>query len=175
MTLIRDINLAAASKKLLLPHSATVKAYLIQLSTYQRQPLLGYYQMGKLCLSDYGVIIADEWVRSAANRKGIELDQWVVTPDSIRGILFVQVTLSAVAGQRLGGNSISQKPWLLSSFIASFKAAAAKRVNLRRNQPGQPVWQRNYQEHPITDARALTRVREHLSEATSQPNQRGSA
>jgi hypothetical protein len=131
--------------------------------------------MGKLCLSDYGVIIADEWVRSAANRKGIELDQWLVTPDTIQGILFVQMTFSPWFGQPLVGNSPSQKPWLLSSFIASFKAAAAKRVNLRRNQPGQPVWQRNYQEHPITDARALTRVREHLSEATGQPNQRGSA
>ncbi|NJL50105.1 MAG: hypothetical protein HC929_25325 [Leptolyngbyaceae cyanobacterium SM2_5_2] len=154
--------------------SATPRAYLIQLSTHQRQPLLGHYQMGKLCLSDYGVIVTDEWVRSAANRKGIELDQWVVTPDGIRGILFVQVTPSAGARPLLAGSSASQKPWLLSSFIAGFKAAAAKRVNLHRNQPGQPVWQPNYQEHPIIDAKALTRLREQMHEAAGKETERWS-
>ncbi len=172
MTLSRDIDLAAVSRKLQLSQSASARAYLIQLSTHQRQPLLGHYQTGQLCLNDYGVIVADEWVRSAANRKGIELDQWLITPDSIRAILFVQATLSGGAGRPLVGNLTSQKPWLLSSFIASFKAAAAKRVNLRRNQPGQPVWQRNYQEHPIIDTKALTKLRDHLREAAGQETER---
>jgi putative transposase len=166
MTLSCDIDIAVASRVLLLTHSPEARAYLIELSTHQQQPPLGHYQMGKLCLNDYGMIVADEWVRSASNRKGIELDQWVVTPEGLRGIVFIPNPSALGAGQGFSGTLSSQKPWLLSSFIASFKAAAAKRINLRRNQLGQPVWQRNYQEHLIGDFATLEQMRNHLREAT---------
>ena len=102
-------------------------------------------------------VVAEEWIRSAANRKGVELDLWTVLPDGIEGIVILNTAALPISSRSFSGYGAEQKPWILSSFIASFKAAAAKRINLRRNQLGEPVWQRNYQEQFIPD------------EATPQP------
>lgn len=160
MSLRNNAYAIVASRADILTHSAAPKPYLIRLSTFQQQPLLGDYQQGQLCLNDCGLIVADEWVRSAANRKGIDLDVWTITPTSLQSIVFLQVLAPVGAG--LTGNSASQKPWLLSSFIASFKAAAAKRINLRLNQLGQSVWQRNYDEHLIGNNDHLAELRDKL-------------
>ncbi len=133
------------------------KAYLIRLSMQQQQPLLGDYRQGRFYPNDYGQIVADEWVRSAQNRKGIDLDLWTLTPNGLRGVVFLQ---PALTDQPEG--LAHQKPWLLSSFIAGFKAAAAKRINLRRNQLGQPVWQSNYDEQLIPNNALLLQVREQI-------------
>ena len=160
----REIDIAVASRVLPLIPSPDAKAYLIRLSIQPQHPLLGHYQSGQFCPSDYGTIVADEWVRSAANRKGIEIDQWIVTPNSLQGIVFIQTPDSTVTCAGFDHSSIHQKPWILSSFIASFKAAAAKRINLRRNQLGQPVWQRNYQEQLISDDISLAYLRHQLQD-----------
>ena len=141
-------------------HSAAPKAYLIGLSTHQQQPLLGDYEQGTLRLNACGLIVADEWVRSANNRKGIEVDLWTITPTHLQSIVFIQG--SSGAEQELAGTRPGHKPWLLSSFIAGFKAAAAKRINLSRNQPGQSIWQPSYDELLITDPSRLTYLRDQL-------------
>lgn len=147
-------------------NETTARAYLIGLSTFQQQPLLGSYQQGILHLNACGLIVADEWVRSASGRKGIALDAWLITPNSLRGIVFLQGANPIGVG--VSEPLVSEKPWLLSSFIAGFKAAAAKRINLRRNQLGQSVWQRNYDERLISDKTQLANLRDQLQGTTGQ-------
>jgi putative transposase len=134
-------------------------AYLIRLSTYEQQPLLGHFGNGQFCINEYGTIVADEWVRCAENRKGIELDLWILLPDGLQGIVLLQPASIISSSRGLADSIPNQKPWVLSSFIASFKAAAAKRINLRRNQLGEPVWQRNYHEQMIRDDALLEQWR----------------
>lgn len=168
MSLHSQAHTPVASRADILTHSAAPRAYLIGLSTFQAQPLLGDYEQGSLRISDCGLIVADEWVRSATNRKGIAIDAWSITPNRLQSIVFLQAPVTSVAsltGGGLAGSLGSQKPWLLSSFIASFKAVAAKRINLRLNQVGQMVWQRNYDEHLITDEAQLSQLRHQLQAA----------
>lgn len=165
MTLSREIHPMNAARVPLLTHSPEARAYLIRLALQSPLLQLGHHEGEAFHLTDYGNIVADEWVRSATNRKGITLDQWAITSDSLQGIVFVQIPPAVISRARLTPGLASQKPWLLSSFIASFKTAAAKRINLRRNQPGQPVWQRNYQEHLIDETEdALNEVRFRLGQ-----------
>lgn len=167
MTLSREIHPMNAARVPLLTHSPKARAYLIRLSLQSPLLQLGHYDENAFYLTDYGNIVADEWVRLATNRKGITLDQWTITPDSLQGIVFVQIPPSTISRAGLASAISGQKPWLLSSFIASFKAAAAKRINLRNNQPGQPVWQRSYQEHLIDDSEnALNEARDRLTGGT---------
>jgi len=149
-----------------LTNGTTARAYLIGLSTFQQQPLLGSYQQGLLCLNDCGLIVADEWVRSATGRKGITLDTLLITPTGLSGIVFLQG--ANPIGISVLEPLVSQKPWLLSSFIAGFKAAAAKRINLCRNQLGQSVWQRNYDEMLILDETQLANLRDQLQGTAGQ-------
>ncbi len=57
---------------------------------------------------------------------------------------------------------IGRKPRELGSVIAGFKSATTKQVNVLRELPGTPVWQRNYYEHVIRNERDLERVREYI-------------
>ncbi|MGB3299831.1 MAG: hypothetical protein WBA76_16310 [Phormidesmis sp.] len=92
-------------------------------------------------------IAADELLLAATHR-GITVKQWAVLPDSIHAFVLLQTH-----GQHLYEGA--GKPRLLTAFIAGFKAATAKRINLLRNQPGAPVWQRSYQALLVEEDRVL--------------------
>ncbi|MEO1095562.1 MAG: hypothetical protein AAFX01_11750 [Cyanobacteria bacterium J06638_28] len=112
---------------------------------------------GLFALGGIGQIAADEWIRSTHAYKNIDVDVWLVMPDHLQAIVSI---LDAPTSPSYGIRN--RKPRLLSSFIAGYKAAAAKRINLLRNAPGSPVWQRSYQERLLPDEIALERMRQLL-------------
>jgi len=111
-------------------------------------------------------IVSDELLLAASCR-GITLDQWVIVPEALHALILVQE-------DRPDFDISSRKPRLLNAFVAGFKAATAKRINLIRNQPGSPVWQRSYQEQRVEDEFMLARLRKKMNTAdniveSSQP------
>lgn len=104
-------------------------------------------------------IVADELL-FAAKHRGISLDQWVIVPDAVHALVFVREN-------RPDPEVVTGKPRLLTSFVAGFKAATAKRINLMRNQPGSSVWQRSYNEQLVEDEFMLMRLRKRISDAES--------
>jgi putative transposase len=133
--------------------------YLIKLATHDNQALFGAAVDGHLQLNTLGQVAADEWLRAAQANRGIILDHWEVMANQLQGIVMIcePITNSAYSP------GMSSKPRLLSSFVAGYKAAAAKRINLIRNHPGSPVWQRSYQERLLADVSMVQQVRQLLS------------
>lgn len=113
--------------------------------------------VASLSSAPFSKIAADELLL-AANHRGIALDQWVIVPDAVHALVFVRE-------HRPDYEAGAGKPRLLTSFIAGFKAATAKRINLMRNQPGSPVWQRSYDEQRVDDEFMLKRLQRRISEA----------
>ena len=133
--------------------------YLIRLYVHNDEPLFRTLVNGCSNLNAVGQIAADEWLRSAGTYSTLDIDTWVLLPNRLEGIVSIRKSsLSGTYGRR------GSKPRLLSSFVASYKAAAAKRINLLRNQPGSVVWQRSYQERFIPDQGVLKRVRQMLQQ-----------
>lgn len=99
-------------------------------------------------------IAADELLL-AADHPEITVKQWVVLPDALHAFILLQ----AYGPDLHKGRG---KPRLLTSFVARFKAATAKRINLWRNQPGSPVWQPSYQEQLIENERVLRQLKEKM-------------
>lgn len=133
--------------------------YLVKLYAHNHETVFGSIDNGEQDFEPNGVgrIAVDEWQRSAKSYTSLNLDKWLLLPNRLEGI----VSLGDAAGS--GNYGIyNSKPRLLSSFVASYKAAAAKRVNLLRNTPGKPLWQRGYQERFIPDDAILKRVRQTL-------------
>ncbi len=142
--------------------------YLVRLTTYDHQALFGTVVDGQLCLSDLGRVAADEWHRASKGVRGIELDCWEISAHQIQGIVAVR-ELPGSQGYGMGDSGKgSVKPRSLSAFIAAYKAAVAKRINLLRDCPGSPVWQRSYQEQKLTDINTLQRVRSMLGQPSPQ-------
>ncbi|NEP19431.1 MAG: hypothetical protein F6J97_21490, partial [Leptolyngbya sp. SIO4C1] len=111
-------------------------------------------------------IAADEWLRTAQAYQNIRLDRWRVLPDGIRAVVIVDSRQDNRQAESKSTYPRSQpKPHALTAFIARFKAAAAKRINLVRGQPGAPVWQRGYHEQRIEDETMLVRLRQLLADS----------
>ena len=108
---------------------------------------------GKMVLNEYGEIVLDEWVKSAEIRDEIELDEFIIMPNHLHGII-------KIIGDHYGrgdrpiaptnpDDTISPKgpyPKSIGSMIAGFKSIVTKQINVKRQTPGIRVWQRNYGE-----------------------------
>ena len=130
--------------------------YLVKLYTQNHEDLFGdVTEEQPFELNAAGQIAADEWQRSARAYTHIMLDKWSIWPNRVEGIVALREAEN-VSGYRNPGD----KPRLLNAFVASYKAAAAKRINLLRNSPGSPLWQRGYQERLIADGFMLQRVQQ---------------
>jgi REP element-mobilizing transposase RayT len=46
--------------------------------------------------------------------------------------------------------------------VAGFKSTTTKQINILRNAPGTPVWQRNYYEHIIRNEDSLHHIRQYI-------------
>ena len=109
-------------------------------------------------------VVADE-LKLAAKGSRVTLDQWFIFPDALHALIFLHESrrdrITSTPNTR---NITPGKPRHLTSFVAGLKAATAKRINLLRNQPGSPVWQRSYKEQLIEDDAMLSRLKKSISE-----------
>ncbi|MGD1932761.1 MAG: hypothetical protein ACFB12_28060 [Leptolyngbyaceae cyanobacterium] len=139
------------------PAIAEIASYLIKLYVHDHEPLFGKEEGSGFELNEIGQIASDEWLRAVQAHPTLSIDRWLLLPNRLEGI--INIRESFVAGN-YGG--LGNKPRLLSSFVASYKAAVAKRINLLRNSPGSTIWERSYQERFIPDEAMLNRVRQAL-------------
>jgi REP element-mobilizing transposase RayT len=149
-------------------------AYFVTICTYQREPLFGQVITGQVELSEYGQIVQGEWLKSPAIREEIELDQFVIMPNHLHGIVNIvpvgakgPLPPSPKTKDSLHSSKSSWQgpvPTSLGSFISGFKSAVTKQINQSRQTPGQPVWQRNYYEHIIRSDRALDAIRQYIDQ-----------
>lgn len=136
--------------------------YHVHLYTHRHQNLFGEPLEGCTHLNLSGQIVIDEWRQIAmAHQRDIKIDCWSVEPNGIHALLAVIDDDGPPPCYAKEG--ASPKPRSLSLFVAGFKAAAAKRINLVRGLPGNPVWQRSYYEKPIHNPQLLLNLRQQLA------------
>lgn len=154
-------------------------AYFVTLTTHEREMLFGEIVDGELMPSKYGEIAMRCWQEIPAHFPHVELDEWVLMPDHLHGIIVIVDELEPTdsRGEALpcGGEAMLRpdrrirphpprgcKPGSLGAIVGSFKSVVTRRVNELRDGPGAPVWQRNYYEHIIRNARELRAIRRYI-------------
>ncbi|MCF2146535.1 transposase [Desmonostoc muscorum LEGE 12446] len=148
-----------------------VGAYFVTICTHQRECLFGAIADGIMELNQFGQMVADEWIRTLDIRPDFEFDEWIVMPNHLHGIVVIKQSAKPTVGAHdVGAHScaplptgmLHRRPRLLSSFVAGFKSATTKRINLVRNTPGIKIWQRNYYDHVIRNESSLEKIREYV-------------
>jgi REP element-mobilizing transposase RayT len=117
---------------------------------------------GEMVKNEFGGIVWDEWRKSATIREEIELDEFVIMPNHVHGIVFI-AGATGRSPLRDNGDLPGARAGSIGAFMAGFKSVVSKRINQIRNTPGIPVWQRNYYEHVIRNDEELNHIRKYVT------------
>ena len=136
--------------------------YFITICSHNRECLLGGIENGQMMLNAYGRIVMREWSKTDKIRTDVQMDNFVVMPNHIHGIIVVCRGVSQYAPTESTPSRFKSPSQTIGAIVRGFKSAVAKQINLLRNTPGLPVWQRNYYEHIIRDEKELSRLRGYI-------------
>ena len=99
------------------------------------------------------------WQCIPAHFPVLELDEWVLMPNHLHGILVV-VTDGVRQNEPLPDTAAP--PGSLGAVVGNLKSVVARRINRVRKTPGMPVWQRNYHERVIRSEREWNAIRQYI-------------
>jgi putative transposase len=131
--------------------------YYITMVTQDRLHLFGNIRQGEMFLSTFGHLAKRHWRYLPYRYPGIRMDEFVVMPDHIHGIIAI-----AVGAGFTDLAKPAPTPRALSEIIRGFKTSSAISINDDRQTPGRPVWQRNYYERIIRNQMELERTRQYI-------------
>lgn len=141
--------------------------------SHQKQCLFGEIVNDKMLLNQIGKIVRDEWLKSSQIRQEIELDEWVIMPNHLHGIVIIQHNDDLDGDVAIDRNDViddkgasltppQRKPKSLSSFIAGFKSSVTKRLKIFCTQSNPRIWQRNYYESIVRNELHLNQIRHYI-------------
>jgi len=117
--------------------------------------MLGDVIDGIMVLNDIGKMIQDHWERLSIKFPSLELDEHIIMPNHVHGIIIL--------------NKGREDPApTLGQIIAYFKYQTTKQYNCVGAGSSRPcdnynhLWQRNYWEHIIRDEGELVHVRKYI-------------
>ena len=130
--------------------------YFVTIVTLWRECMFGKIVDGVMQLNELGQIIWECWEEIPAHFPNTDVNEFVVMPNHVHGILFIHegngtpICPACVGAQHaapLRGMKINVKSGSLGAIIRSFKSAVTRRAGRELNSAN--IWQRNYYEHII--------------------------
>jgi len=132
-------------------------AYFVTICSHSHLPIFGNVNSGRMRLSSAGKLVSDCWREIPHHFPNVSLDEFIVMPDHMHGIVVIRSAPPGKAVPRRFGGSVKDS---LSTIVGVFKSYATKHViaetGIRR------VWQRNYYESVIRDDHHMNAVRNYI-------------
>lgn len=159
-------------------------SYFVTLVTCQRECLFGEVLNGEMRPGQLGEIAAASWAALAWHFRNIELDEFVVMPNHLHGIIVI-VNEPARRGEAMANVTANRgtfmvaiasplqptparttphgtTPRSLNAVMQNFKSVTSRRIRKLAAYAERPIWQRNYYEHVVRDAPDLERIRAYI-------------
>lgn len=154
----------------------TPGAYFITICTYQRACLFEDSRLRDLAENGWQNIPAQP------HAKHVFLDEWVVMPNHLHGILILtelETDNATDPGARprrwedffekqSSGRTASPlpprgvEPGSVGAIVGNFKSLVARRANNLRRSPGAKVWQRGYYDRIVRNEREFDAIRQYI-------------
>ncbi len=137
-------------------------AYFVTVCTNRMTCLLGEIVDGAMKLNPIGEVVEEEWLKTPILRPNVGLDEYVVMPNHLHGIIMIMDHGRGVLQYAPTTSRFNSPSQTIGAIVRGFKSVVTKRINRMRDTPGQSVWQRNYYEHIIRSDKALNRIQEYI-------------
>jgi len=147
--------------------------YFVTICTKDREPFFGEVVEGEMRLSEIGEILAEEWQKTEQIREMVSLDEWVIMPNHLHGIIVIHdpvetprhvETPRGLETPRRGVSTTGKhwKPNTLGAIINQIKSKCTKRIRAA----GHPdfAWQARFYDHIIRDEGSLHRIRQYIQD-----------
>ena len=161
--------------------------YFVTICTKNKTPYFGKIENGEMKLSDIGIIARDLWIAIPDHCPNIGLDEFVIMPDHIHGIISIKTNSDSNIVETMhasflqtniqnptkccttksnyncdsGKTRISPKPGSLGAIVGSYKSAVSKIIH--RFDPDFK-WQPRFYDHIIRSDSELSRIRKYIRE-----------
>lgn len=155
-------------------------AYFVTIGTENRRHLFGSIENSSLVPTTAGSIAEERWFALPQHHPGVVLDEFVVMPHHIHGIIVIDRPPPPPSADELevdleqtlmAHESESATPSIrpkgapsgsLGAIVGSYKASVSRHINKLNGTPGATIWQRDYWEHIIRHDRALFFIRRYI-------------
>jgi REP element-mobilizing transposase RayT len=134
-------------------------AYFLTICARDLLPIFGNIVDERVNLTDIGRIVQNAWEAIPDHFPHVDLDAYVVMPNHIHGILYIDRRLRRYddSDRAFGDVPLGSIPIV----VRTFKAAVTREVNRLGGFKGS-VWQRNYYEHVIRNEQSLNKLQEYI-------------
>jgi putative transposase len=143
--------------------------YFVTVVVKNRKHMFGEIVNETMGLNKTGSIVQNVWDDLPNHYANIALDEFLVRPNHVHGILIIQQTtpttnrtVGEVHEPPLRQTALQRRRMLLPQIIGRFKTVSAKHVNLLHDRPGQPLWQRGFHDRIIRDEEELNALRAYI-------------
>jgi putative transposase len=135
--------------------------YFVTICTQNRQCWLGEVQNSQMKLNSNGRIVEEAWRNLPSHFPTVQLDQYILMPNHLHGILVVGATFMApkTKAKTPTQGVINHVP-TFGEIIRRFKAVSSRAIH-KKDGPAFS-WQRNYYEHVIRRDEFLDEVRKYI-------------
>ena len=195
--------------------------YFITICVNKKECLFGDIVDGKMMLNEFGIIARNEWMKSSEIRSEIELDEFIIMPNHIHGIVRINnpnPSNVGAYGNTPGGENndrtvahskthndeqedhnrayfhtpggenndrtvahskthndeqedhnrayfhtpLRSPSKSIGAMVRGYKSSVTTQINILRNSPQFPVWQRNYYEHIIRNDESYETIKNYI-------------
>ena len=141
---------------------STTGGYFVTVCAHQKRCLLGRIVDDQVQLNSWGIVARDRWLGLCSHHPGLTLDEFIVMPNHVHGILLIRHGDAATAGRGPTGEAFgSPAAGSLSTIVRSYKSSVTREV---RKLCGQRVniWQPKFWDHVIRSDSDLHAIREYI-------------
>lgn len=133
--------------------------YAVTICVDGRVCCLGEVVEEDVALSPIGLIAAEEWLAIPRTHPQVSLDEWIIMPDHVHGILTFQ-------GQELPAPASGLPAGSLGAVVGQFKQRTTKRIRARRRPDFS--WQERYFDQILRKEDDLESYRAYIRENPSR-------
>jgi len=142
--------------------------YFVTICVQDKQCLFGKIVDNEMILNKNGQIVKMIWNELPHHYNHVELGEFVIMPNHIHGIIIISNALVGAGFKPAHDVEAGFKPAPtkanhgLSEIVRALKTFSARKINELHNARGKQLWQRNYYEHIIRNAKSYQYIANYI-------------